>query len=844
MPDWLSRQLEFQGFSPWWAAASHLTAVVIAAGLILTLNRYERQLVSRSVGFGLLALRLGVLALILLTFLQPVQSWTINESLAGRIVVGFDQSQSMQSKDVHASRAEKLRWARGLGMIGHAGQEEQLDAWQAAFDRREEPAWATEDEIANPAEREKTAAARKENLLGLFRELQELSRIEIARRLYSATADPLNKELEKIAKVELQVFAGKTEPVDFEQLEAVLAEPSAAVNVEATDLGTVLRAAPAQTSAAPILGVVLFTDGRQTSSQSPLSAAVALGQLKAPIYPVLLGTAQRPKDLAFPSLDAPPSVYRGDEPVAKVLLQTAGFEGVPLEIELQSMDEETVATVEKKNITPTGPLTPLEFKLPKAELGRHSYLVKVPVQEGETHEDNNSRAFTIAVVDDRARVLLVESDPRWEFRYLETAFARDERIELKTVLFQQPYLGLLPETYFPRKLPATQPSPFAELEVVILGDVAPWHLADEHWQHLEKFVSEEGGTLVLSAGKNSLPMAYKSPALDRLSPMAKLNRWSIDDAAAQVPPSRRGFRLQLTPEAMNQTMFHFAEDRDENRAVWSQLPGPVWAWVGEAKPAATVWTAAFLPELAGLMDERKHALIAHQHFGFGQVVWIGFDGTWRWRHRVGDKYHHQFWGQLVRWAVSNKISAGNEFVRFGAERSDVPAGEDVVLRTRWSPPFLQKYPKLSARAEISKISDAADDVFATVDLPFKPDQPLLRDGKAVNLPAGEYRAKLVVKDGDLGPKGVETTFVIRTPSTPELVDTTANRELLAQLAEASGGQLLLADEVKNLPNLLRPENTTQDIYRETPLWDHGAMLGLFFLLLTLEWFLRKWNGLP
>lgn len=844
MTDGMLQQLQWHGLTPWWTAAAHTTVVLLAAALVIALNRYERRLVSRLVGIGLLSLRLLVLGLILLTCLQPVRSWTIQESKTGRIVVGIDQSQSMQASDRQASRAEKLHWARGLGMIGHADQQEQLDAWQTAFDRGEEPEWASVHDVPDEQERARVGAARKENLLGLFAELNELSRVEIARRLLTGTPDPVLAQLQKFAKVELLVFAGKTELVEESQLEQVLAEPSAAVNVESTDLHAALRSPPAQAGDTPVLGIVLLTDGRHTARTSPLAAATSLGQLKVPVYPVLLGTQHRPKDYAIPSLETPTTVFRGDEPLVKATLQASGFEGVPIELELQRLDGETPVTIEKRAVTPTGPLTPLEFKLPPAEIGRQSYSLKLPVQEGETHDDNNLRAFSITVVDDRAKVLLVDNEPRWEFRYLETAFSRDERIALKSVVFQQPYLRLLPDTFFPRTLPADQPTPFADCDVVILGDVAPWQLTDPHFAALEKFVGEDGGTLVLSAGKTFLPAAYRSPTFDRLSPMASVKPFDIADAVAQGPPSRRGVRLQLTPEAEQQPMFHFSEEPDENRTLWSQLPGPVWAWIGTAKPAATVWTAALLPDQAGLADERQQALIAHHHYGFGQVVWLGLDSTWRWRHRAGDKYHHQFWGQLVRWAVSNKIAAGNEFVRFGPERSEVAAGEDVLLRTRWSPHFLQKFPEFWARAKILRIGDDHAEPFATVDLPFRPDQPVLREGKAVNLPAGDYRTRLVVKDADLGPTPVEATFSVRPPSTPELVDTTANPELLKQLANASGGRLLFADEIHRLPQLLRPVEMTEDIYRESPLWDRGPMLAVFFALLMTEWVLRKWNGLP
>jgi len=843
MPDWISRQLVLQGLHPWWAAVIHVSAVLAAAGLIVLLHRDERRLVSPAAGRWLLGLRLSVLALVLLTVLQPVLSWTINTESAGRIVVGIDRSQSMRLTDPQAARGEKLHWARGLGMIGNADWQDRLDAWQQAFDQDQEPVWTTEAEAPEDVDRARMSEIRAANLRGVFEELNSLSREEMARRLLLETPNPLLTQLQKMAVVETFAFGGRTEPCEFVAGSEQLSEASAALQPELTDLGAALRTGPA-TSAAPILGIILLTDGRHTGAVSPVAAAQALGNLGTPVFPVLLGSTHRPKDLAIPTLDAPATVYRGDKPLVKAMLQTSGFEGTDVVVEWKRIDGENQTPLETRTLHPTGPLTALEFELPAADVGRRTYLVSFPVQAGETDLENNSRSFTVAVVDDRAKVLLVDDEARWEFRYLETALARDDRVDLRAVLFRQPYLKLLPENFFARTLPAESPSPFENLDVVILGDVAPWQVTEEHWTQLENFVSERGGTLVLSAGKKFLPSAYQSPILDRLSPMAALQRRNLADASAQVAPGQRGWRLELSPEGAAQPMFRFDDDAATNRTVWSNLPGPLWAWLGTAKPAATVWVTAVAPQLPGTEDSLDQVLIAHQNYGFGQVVWIGFDATWRWRFRNGDEYHHQFWGQLVRWAARNKIAAGNEFVRFGAEKSDVAAGENVVLRTRWSPQFLERFPQVTAQAEVFKAGQAARDPVATVDLAVRAGQSLIRDGRAINLPPGDYRAKLTVRDADLGPTSVDTTFTVRPPETPELVNTTANRELLSQLADASGGRLLFADELDQLPALLRRENVSEAAYRETPLWDHGLMLVVFFSLLTTEWVLRKWHGLP
>ena len=63
-----------------------------------------------------------------------------------------------------------------------------------------------------------------------------------------------------------------------------------------------------------------------------------------------------------------------------------------------------------------------------------------------------------------------------------------------------------------------------------------------------------------------------------------------------------------------------------------------------------------------------------QNFGFGKVVYVGIDSTWRWRFKKGDTYNHRFWSQVIRWAASDRaLVAGNEFVRFAlASRSIGP----------------------------------------------------------------------------------------------------------------------------------------------------------------------------
>jgi hypothetical protein len=283
----------------------------------------------------------------------------------------------------------------------------------------------------------------------------------------------------------------------------------------------------------------------------------------------------------------------------------------------------------------------------------------------------------------------------------------------------------------------------------------------------------------------------------------------------------------------------------ENRRIWSQLPGHAWGLRGEAKPAATVWGAVIDPGVERTLEtERQNAILVHQYLGGGQVLWIGIDSTWRWRHRVGDKYHHRFWGQLARWAAEFKASAGNEFVRFGPERPTLEVGEDAVLRARWDENFLRRFPDLKARVEIARAGAEADQPVMTVDLLPSETRPLVHEGRAVSLGSGEYRARLVVDNAHLGAEPVVAGLTVTERVTSELSELAANRDLLQQLADVTGGRLFLPDELDQLPELFSGVSEKTTHREEIALWDHWLTLLLFCGLLTTEWVLRKLNGLP
>ena len=846
----MQRNFVFQGLiNSGWFWFSMLCCLV-AAGLIVSLLRYERQLVSRRVGLLLMTLRLAVVLVMMLTFLEPVVTSTFDREKAGRIVVAVDLSDSMTTVDKFATRAELLRWARALEMIGNSQVDHRLDDWIKAYESGQEPKWVADDEVLSAAKRQELTTLRKTSIEEVTEQVRKLTRAEIVERLLTKVSTPLLPELAKLGNVEVRVFGGQAETIDRSVLGQVMQSPPEGIRSKQSDLALAMEVSAADTTT-QIIGVVLVTDGRHNVERDPVPVATRLGNIGVPVVPLMIGSERRPRDLAVVSVEAPQVAFKSDSSIVKARIAVDGYEKEDIVVTLDLPDGTTQTKTVRVPPGSNSTAVDVEFSVKSEEIGRKSYALHTNVRSDETRDDNNRREFAIQVVDDKSRVLLADGEARWEFRFINNALERDERIELTHVVFDQPFVGVLPEPFFPRKVPlppkpaANQKSVLGNYDLAIIGDVSPANFDDNAWDVVEGFVRDDGGTLVILAGKNHFPKSHRSPALGRMFPMKDLRIVDLDQAGLELPPTDRGFRFRLTPDGEKQTMFQLGTDAIDNRTIWSQLPGHVWGIVGEARPGATVFATARRADANNLSDERTSALAVHQYYGFGQVLWLGIDSTWRWRHRVGDKYHHRFWGQLARWAATNKAAAGNSFVRLSLRENPVPAGQDAFLQTRWDARFLEQNPGLKAFVEVYHEGDkTGSKPVARQPLRAVEGQPLVTEGRVGGLASGSYSLKLVTEGADLGPKEVSTMLYVQEPSTGELSDLSANRELLTKIAGAAQSRLVLPDEVRSIPDLIRPPESRTQQLEETTLWDHWLTLLVFFGLLTTEWVVRKLNGLP
>jgi len=143
------------------------------------------------------------------------------------------------------------------------------------------------------------------------------------------------------------------------------------------------------------------------------------------------------------------------------------------------------------------------------------------------------------VTDDRTNVLVVDSFPRWEFRYLRNLFyGRDKSVHLQYVLLNpdritgqgdRPAVAASASRPFGQAEATRLPASAAEwrkFDAIIIGDIPPAAIDDGTWRDIRQAVSERGSLLI------SWPVPGISPMRKRTALSRNSFPWAV------APPLR------------------------------------------------------------------------------------------------------------------------------------------------------------------------------------------------------------------------------------------------------------------------------------------------------------------
>jgi uncharacterized membrane protein len=597
----------------------------------------------------------------------------------------------------------------------------------------------------------------------------------------------------------------------------------------ATHLGQALDRARDELAGLPLAGLVMVTDGADTSDAAIDESLAGLKARSIPVFTVGVGRDRFAKDIQITRVETPRSALKGTSLVVDVNISQTGYSGqtVPLNVE----DDGRIVSTQEVTLPDNGESAMVKVRFTASDAGARLFHFSVPVQPDEQVTQNNARDALIEVSDRHEKVLYVEGEPRFEMKFMHAAIKDDKNLDIailqRTAENKYYREGLTSRDELATGFPKTREELFA-YRSIILGSIEAAAFTPEQLRMLADFVSKRGGGLLMLGGRRSFaeggwggtPVAEALPVvLDARGgrPTTEYFSW----VAAR--PTRAGAVYPVTQIA----------EGDKSTTKWEDLP-PVSAVnpVHAVKPGATV--------LLSGTDNRKQeqVVLAYQRYGRGKALAMPIQDSFLWymnpKLPVSDKTHSIFWRRLVRWLVDGVPGQ----VNVTTTQDRVEPGEAI---------------KLAAEVLDTAYVEVNDShVVAAVKSP---------SGKTTEVPLewivehdGDYRGSFVPDEPGLyevqvtatrngKDLGSSTTHVRASAGDNEYFDAAMRAPLLKRIAEETGGRFFTEADAASLPEAISYSGRGVTVVEARELWDMPAALLLLIGLAGAEWAFRRTRGL-
>ncbi|MEX2353702.1 MAG: glutamine amidotransferase, partial [Gammaproteobacteria bacterium] len=422
------------------------------------------------------------------------------------------------------------------------------------------------------------------------------------------------------------------------------------------------------------------------------------------------------------------------------------------------------------------------------------------------------------VKEERYRILYVEGEPRWEYKFMRRALAKDPSVELVSLLRVSQNKFYRQGVDSPEELedgfPVKREDLFA-YHALIIGSIEAASFTPEQQLMIHDFVSERGGSLLMIAGLNGLGAGGWGNSMVSEALPARLS--SSDSGLI-----RKRARAVLTPAGLRTAMLKLSEDADENNRLWQGLPEIAdYQPVGSLKPASVSLVNV-------IIDGSQHPLMVAQPYGNGHSYIFATGGTWRWQMSLPhqDQRHETFWRQFLRELVINSPGRFNLLTQVVADRIRINA----ELRDKAFNP--------ERELRLTAVVSPEHGENMTIELQPSPEYPGLMTGEFSADQSGLYSIEAISRRED-EPVDSARVAIHHDTGTAEYFSLRRNQTLLDQLAVATGGRSWSPADIDRLEEAIRysPAGITERDLR--PVWDAPLIFLLLILLKATEWLLRR-----
>ncbi len=632
------------------------------------------------------------------------------------------------------------------------------------------------------------------------------------------------EDASSIHSIEIGAFAGQPNTTPSGSNVDAAHEPTSETMGSATDLHAALD--EVASNPGDVRGIVLASDGDWNIGTAPAAAARKLRQLGIPVYTVAAGSPTAQPDLAVTNFDLPTFAVVGKQLRIPFGITSTLTEPADVDVTITLPDgKQQVIPMQ----VPAGETVESVVGWRPAKLGSQQVSISIPKHPTERVESNNQQTLPINIRYESLRVLMIDSYPRWEYRYTRNALVRDPGVTVNTLLLHpdipehgggQGYLDKFPTT-----------EELAKYDVVFLGDVgvADGQLTIENCDELIQLVRNQAAGIVFLPGFRGLQATLSDTSIQELMPV------EMDAGRPEGERSSSPAAFLLTEAGNESLLTRFETDAETNAKIWKALPGFFWhASALRAKPNANV--------LAVHNSKRNQfgrmPLVVTRAFGTGKVLYVGTDSAWRWRKGVEDLYHYRFWSQMVRWMAYQRTMSAGESMRLIYSPDRPRSGDTINLLVN----AMGENGEPLQRGHITTQVVTPSGKTETLNLTSESGKSwgLFRSAFVAN-EAGAFKLLTTCRE-----TGSQLETEVNVQGVPrEKTGQPARLDVMQEIASITRGKAIniasgdlseVVDAIKKLPP---PEPLSQ----QYQLWSHPAWGLSLILLLGVYWGTRKMQGL-
>src|SRR5580692_10903065 len=412
----------------------------------------------------------------------------------------------------------------------------------------------------------------------------------------------------------------------------------------ATHIGEGLKDVLADSATLPIGAVVLMSDGADNSGGIDLDTISDIKRQRIPIHTVGFGRERLAHDVELTDVQLPARSLAKSRLEAQVTFHQWGMKGDKAKLSVR--DSGKILTSRDIVLQGDGAAQTESVLFNAGDAGVKNLQFSIDALPEEENKNNNALTRVLYVDNATPRVLYMEGEPRWDFKFIRRAVEDDKNIALYTIVrtTQNKIYTQVPDDKHP-ELNNGFPTKVDDLfgfQGLILGSVEANYFTPAQQDMIQQFVDRRGGGLLFLGGRTALADGgYEKPPFSDLLPV-------------RLPESKNTFhRDPATPEltaAGRESLITRIEDNpDANVERWKKLPYLMdFQEAGKPKPGALV-----LANMKASGNELP--LLITQKYGRGRTAVFATGGDWRWQmlQPVEDTSHEVFWRQLMRWLVSD-----------------------------------------------------------------------------------------------------------------------------------------------------------------------------------------------